>query len=83
MVAARVLATAAAVAALVWLMLDSRVVTPDRAPAMTSVSLGGLALLFGVGAWAMTVGGERSKSPLLAGLSLGLGAYALARILFS
>ena len=79
-IAARVLGTAAAVAGLLYLMLDSGVVTSDPAPPLTSLSLGGLALLFGAGAWATAAVGQREKSPLLAGLALGVGGYALARL---
>lgn len=76
----RAIATAGAVAAVLYVMLDSRLVTPDRAAQLTSLPLGGLALLFGVGAWATSVGGQPEKSPLLAGLALGVGGYALARL---
>jgi len=75
-------AVAIAVAALLFLMLDSRAVTPEAAPRLVSLSLGGLAALFGVGAWAMSVGGQRERSPVLAGLAIGVGAYALVRLLF-
>jgi len=77
---ARAVATALAVAALLWLMLDSGLVTPERAPAMTSVSLGGLGVLFGLGGWAMHVGGQPERTPMLAGLGLGLVGYALVRV---
>ena len=77
----RVAATAGAVAALLYLMLDSGAVTPEPAARLASLSLGGLALLFGLGAWATSVGGQPAKSPLLAGLALGTGGYAVARLL--
>jgi hypothetical protein len=77
---ARTVGTALAVAALVWLMLDSGLVTPERAPAMTSASLGGLGLLFALGGWAMHVGGQPERTPLLAGIGLGLLGYALVRV---
>jgi len=66
--------------ALLYLMLDSRLITPAAAPPVTSLSLGGLGLLFGLGAWATAVGGQPSRSPLLAGLALGTGGYALLRL---
>ena len=72
--------TAAAAAAVLYLMLDSGLVSPEPAARVVSVSLGVLAVLFGVGAWATAVGGQRSRSPLLAGLALGLGAYAVVRL---
>jgi hypothetical protein len=77
----RVAAIAGAVATLLWLMLDSGVVSPERAPAFASLSLGALGLLFGVGAWATWVGGQRERSPLLAGLAIGAGGYAVMRLL--
>ena len=81
LLAARVLVTAALVAAVLYLMLDSGAVTPEPAPPLTSLSLGGLALLFGAGAWATWTVGQRTRSPLLAGLALGVGGYALVRVL--
>jgi hypothetical protein len=76
-----VIATALGVAAVLYLMLDSGAVSPEPAPPLTSLSLGGLALLFGVGAWATWVVGQRTRSPLFAGVALGLGVYALLRLL--
>lgn len=76
--------TAAGVAGLtgvvLYVMLDSRLVTPEAAAPLTSLSLGGMALLFGAGAWAMQAGGQPGRVPLLTGLALGLGAYALLRL---
>ena len=77
----RVIAMAGAIAAVLYLMLDSGVVSPEPAASVTSAALGGLAALFGVGAWATAVGGDPAKSPLLAGLALGAGGYALVRLL--
>jgi hypothetical protein len=79
--ASRAIVTAVGVAGVLYLMLDSGVVTSVPAPPLASLSLGGLALLFGIGAWATSVGGDPAKSPLLAGLALGAGGYALARLL--
>jgi hypothetical protein len=79
----RALLVACAAASLLWLMLDSGAVTPERAAPLTSLSLGGLAGLFGVGAWALSATGQQpERVPLLAGLALGLGGYALARLAF-
>lgn len=69
------------VAAILFVMLDSGAVTPDPVPAVVSLSLGALAALFGAGAWAMQVGGRPERAPLLAGLALGAGGYALVRLL--
>jgi hypothetical protein len=78
----RVGAVGIAVAAVLWLMLDSRLVTPVPGPRFMSLSLVALAALFGVGAWATSVGGQRERTPLLAGLALGAGGYGLVRLLF-
>lgn len=72
---------AAAVSGLLFLMLDSGVVTPDRAPRLVSLSLGGLGALFGLGAWATSVAGQPERAPLLTGLALGVGGYAIVRLL--
>ena len=77
----RVLLVGLGVAAVLFVMLDSGAMTPDPVPAAVSVSLGTLAALFGVGAWAMQVGGRPERAPLLAGLALGAGGYALLRLL--
>jgi hypothetical protein len=77
----RALGVASAIAALLYLMLDSGTVTPEQAARLVSLPLAGLACLFGVGAWAMAVGGQPARSPLLAGLALGTGGYALFRLL--
>jgi hypothetical protein len=76
----RVAGIASAVALALWLMLDSRLVSPEPGPRFLSLSLGGLAALFGVGAWAMAVGGRRERAPLLAGLAIGVGGYAVLRL---
>lgn len=77
----RATAVAAAVGGILWLMLDSRLVTPQVAPRLASLSLGGLGAIFGLGAWATSVGGQPERAPLLAGLSLGAGGYALLRLI--
>jgi hypothetical protein len=76
----RVVAIAAAVAAVLWASLDAGFGDTEPAPAVTSAGLAVLALLFGAGAAAMRVGGRPERAPLLAGLALGAGAYALARL---
>jgi hypothetical protein len=80
MAAGRSVGVAGAVAALLWLMLDSRIVTPTAPPAGVSGSLVALALIFGAGAFVMAKGGQPERVPLLAGLALGVGGYALARL---
>jgi hypothetical protein len=78
----RIALVAVAIAGLLYLMLDSGVVGRERAAPLTSLSLGGLAVLFGVGGWAMKAGGQPERAPLLVGLAIGLGGYALARLAF-
>lgn len=78
--APRAAAVAAAVGVVLYLMLDSGLVTPEPAPRFTSLSLGGLGLLFGLGAWAMALGGQPERTPLLAGLAAGTGGYAFLRL---
>ena len=81
MTGVRVGAIALAVGGLLWLMFDSRLVTPVPPPNGLSLSLAGLGTLFGLGAWATSVAGQRERMPLLAGLALGVGGYALLRLL--
>ena len=76
----RVVGVAIAAAAVLWLMVDSRLVSPEPGPKFMSLSLGGLAALFGAGAWAMHVGGRKERTPFLAGVSLGVGGYAILRL---
>lgn len=75
----RVAAIGAMVAAVLWASLDSGVAGPP-APAVASAGLIVLAVLFGTGAWAMQVGGRPERAPLLAGLALACGTYALLRL---
>ena len=77
----RVIGTAVAVATVLYLALDSGLLTAEPATRLLSVALFGLALLFGLGAWATSVGGQPERSPLLAGLAIGAGGYALLRLL--
>ena len=75
----RVGAIAGAVAVVLWLALDSGLAGPPAAP-VTSAGLLVLALLFGVGSWTMRVGGRRERAPLLAGMAIGAGVYAVLRL---
>jgi hypothetical protein len=76
----RALIVAVAVGAILYLMLDSGAVNKEPAPWFYSVSLGGLGLLFGIGAWATSAVGQTERTPMLAGLSLGVVGYALVRL---
>ena len=64
MPALRTAAVAVGIAALLWLRLDSGLVVAERAVPLVSLSLGALGVLFGVGAWAMRVGGYPERAPL-------------------
>lgn len=68
---------ALAVAAVLWLALDSGRLGADPAPPGVSAALAMLALVFGVGAFVMRAGGQAQRVPLLVGMALGTGAYAL------
>jgi hypothetical protein len=70
---------AVAVAAVLYVMLDSGATGPP-APEAASLSLGALSLLFGLGAWATSVAGQGARAPLLGGLAIGTGGYALLRL---
>jgi DMSO reductase anchor subunit len=78
--AIRILATGGAIGALLWLMLDSGRISPDPSPPGMSAALGTLGVLFGFGAVVMHLGGQPERMPLLAGLALGVGGYAIARL---
>ncbi len=80
MLTGRSLVIAAAVFAVLWLALDSGWMSDAPAPPGTSVALGMLAVVFGVGAWVMRAGGQLARVPLLVGMALGVGAYALVRV---
>jgi hypothetical protein len=77
--ALRVAGVAGAVVAVLWLMLDSGVSGAAAAPG-TSGSLAALAVIFALGAFVMTKGGQPERAPLLVGLAAGVGGYAIARL---
>jgi hypothetical protein len=76
----RVTFIAAAVAMVLWLMLDSGLIRGEHAPTTTSLSLGILAAIFALGGWGTWVVGQRTRSPLLVGFAAGAGVYALVRL---
>ena len=76
----RIAAIAGAVVAVLWASLDAGLGGTEPAPPATSAGLVVLAVLFGAGAWMNQVGGRRERVPLLAGLAIGAGAYALVRL---
>jgi hypothetical protein len=83
MLSGRSLVIAVAVVAVLWLMLDSRLLSDVPAQPGTSLALGMLAVVFGVGAWVMRAGGQVARVPLLVGVALGAGAYAIFHALAS
>ena len=72
---------AAVVGGILFVMLDSSAVNAEPTPWYFSVSLGGLGLLFGIGAWATLAVGQSERSPMLAGLAIGVVGYALLRLI--
>jgi len=79
MLSPRAIAVAVAVFAVLWLALDSGLLTSEPAPPGTSVSLGMLGAVFGGGAFVMQQGGQTQRVPMLVGMALGTGGYALVR----
>jgi hypothetical protein len=73
---------AAVVAALLYVNLDSGLMTPERAARLFSLPLAGLALIFGVRAWAESTRPDPRWLGLFTGLALGVGGYALVRLAF-
>ncbi len=78
---ARVGAVAGGAVAILYLMLDSGAVAHEPPPPGITFSLGALAVVFGAGSWVMWAGGQRERTPMLAGLALGVGGYALLRLI--
>jgi drug/metabolite transporter (DMT)-like permease len=76
----RVLAIAAAVATVLYAAFDAGLGPADESPVGTSSALLALAGVFACGAWVMRVGGQPERVPLLVGLALGAGGYAVARL---
>lgn len=80
MAASRVLGVAAAVGAVLYVMLDSGIIRPEGTPKVMSVTLIVLALVFTLGTWTASFGGQPNRQPMMAGLALGLAAYAVLRL---
>jgi drug/metabolite transporter (DMT)-like permease len=78
--ASRVLGVAAAVGAVLYVMLDSGIIRPEGTPKVMSVTLIVLALVFTLGTWTASFGGQPNRQPMMAGLALGLAAYAVLRL---
>lgn len=77
----RVVAIAGAAVVVLWAALDAGLGGTPRSPAFVSAGLAAVAAVFGLVAWATHVGGRGERAPLLAGLAIGVGGYAVARLL--
>ena len=79
----RVLGIAAAVGVVLYVMLDSGIVRPEGTPRVMSVTLIVLSLVFALGTWTASFGGQvgPNRQPMLAGLALGLASYAILRLI--
>jgi len=75
MLSVRAFVIALAVFVVLVLAFDSGWVRSDPSLPGPSTSLLMLAVVFGVGAWVMQVGGRTERVPLLAGTALGCAAY--------
>lgn len=78
---ARVFVVAGAAVSVLYLMLDSGVVRSEAAPRIVSVGLLVLTVIFGVGGWTASISGEAGRSSALAGLAIGVGGYAVFRVI--
>jgi len=76
----RAAAVACVIAALLYLRLDSGLLM-EPASRLVSLPLAGLGAMFGAGAWAASLSGYPARAPWFAGLAVGVGGYALARLL--
>ena len=70
---------AGAIAGLLYLSLDSGRFAPHAERAF-SLPLVGLGVIFAVSGFAAAKGGYPQRVPLFAGLALGVGGYALVRL---
>lgn len=73
-------AIAAVIATLLYLRLDSGMVTPEPATRLVSVPLCIVAAIFAASAWAASVTGRRNRVGFLAGFAAGAGGYGLLRL---
>ena len=79
----RIGAIAAAVVGVLWAALDSGFGGLPPAPPAMSSGLLALGAVFGTASWVMWRGGQPERSPLLAGMAIGLAFYAIARLTLS
>ncbi len=71
---------AVVVGALLWVNLDSGLMTPEPSARLVSLPLLGLAAIFGVRAWADTQSSTPRWASFFAGLALGVGGYGIVRL---
>jgi len=69
-----------AIAALLYLSLDSGRYT-GATPRLFSLPLIGLSLIFGARAWTVSLSRDQRTASLFTGLAIGVGGYALVRLL--
>ena len=71
---------AVVVGTLLWVDLDSGIVSPEPVARLYSLPLVGLGLIFGVRAWADAQAGTARWTGFYAGLAVGVGGYGLVRL---
>ena len=71
---------ACAIAALLYLSLDSGRYAAST-PRLFSLPLVGLALIFGARAWTVSLSRDQRTTSFFTGLAIGVGGYALVRLL--
>ena len=73
---------ACTIAFLLYLSLDSGRFAPP-AQRLFSLPLCGLAAIFGARAWTSSMSADPRPTPFWTGLAIGVGAYALARLVIA
>jgi len=73
-------AVAAVVAGLLYLNLDSGMVSPEPAARLVSLPLLGLGVIFGVRAWTESMREGSRMTAFFAGLAAGVAGYGLVRL---
>ena len=71
---------ACAIAALLYLSLDSGRYAAST-PRLFSMPLIGLSLIFAARAWTLSLSSDQRTTSFFAGLAIGVGGYALVRLL--
>jgi hypothetical protein len=71
---------AAVVGVLLYLRLDSGMVTAEPAPRLLSIPLCIVAAIFAASAWSASIKGWPQRVGLLLGMAVGAGGYAILRL---